>query len=336
MNNDLHEFDTNETEPNSTEQNTAEQSSPEPNQTAADPAATDHATADQTAAGQTASAGKTEPNSPKTKKTAYQFPPILPTHRVGTLTMGFSLIAVGIISLISIFYPGFDLTLALKLSPIIFIFLGIEIILAYFFHKQERIKYDFLSGVICFFLICGGLVLSALPTVWNYIGPVAQYARDQFESSTEDTIYSTLQSETGIESLSVNIEPFEYFYANLDSNDDTASHARVHLNISLSGPYTNEKAFAEDCRQILNKLNRLPFNFRGIYFAYQEDSTRFYLNLSDKFQFNMDTDRLTNLVAAAHDEDFEESSEEEVLSLPEDLEETVAASTAELPEEQTI
>ncbi len=230
-------------------------------------------------------------------KKPYRFPPVPRVHRVGTLTMGFSLIATGILALISTFYPGFDLTAAFKLSPVIFIFLGIEILIAYFFHREERIKYDFLSGIVCFFLICGGLVLAALPTVWSYVGPEAQFAREQAESEMENNIYQALQSIPSVESVSVDTDlSYRIPYTAGSDLEKLKARARIHVYANLSGPYEDEKSFAEASKALLNQLNTLPYRFRSITIEYSDESKRFDLDLSTPFQYQISVDKLANLV----------------------------------------
>ncbi len=252
-------------------------------------------------------------------KGAYRFPPVPRVHRVGTLTMGFSLIATGIIALISTFYPGFDLTTAFKLSPVIFIFLGIEILTAYFFHKEERIKYDFLSGIVCFFLIFGGLVLAALPTVWSYVGPEAQFAREQAESEVENNIYQALQSLPSVASVSVDTDlSYRVPYTAGSDFEKLAARARIHVYTNLTGPFADETAFAKAGKALLDQLNSLPYQYRSITIEYSDENKRYDLNLSTPFEYQMNEDKLVNLVDSARFEPDEVETEAEIeLSEPE-------------------
>ena len=79
--------------------------------------------------------------TPPTPQASYSYPPLPRTRRIGTLTMGFALIVTGIIALVATFYPAFDIFTVLKLSPIIFVFLGLEILIGYFRHKGEKLKF---------------------------------------------------------------------------------------------------------------------------------------------------------------------------------------------------
>ena len=64
------------------------------------------------------------------------------THRVGTFTLGGMLITFGIIFLLRIFISTISFGIIFKLWPIIFIFLGLEILIANFNQKEDKLVYD--------------------------------------------------------------------------------------------------------------------------------------------------------------------------------------------------
>jgi len=64
------------------------------------------------------------------------------THRVGTFTLGGMLVTFGVIFLLRIFFAGLSYDIIFKLWPIVFIFLGIEILLANFRQKDDSLVYD--------------------------------------------------------------------------------------------------------------------------------------------------------------------------------------------------
>ena len=53
-----------------------------------------------------------------------------PARRVGTLTMGLTLVTAGVCMLVSMFFPALEMTLVLQASPVILISLGLETLLA--------------------------------------------------------------------------------------------------------------------------------------------------------------------------------------------------------------
>ncbi|MBP1992569.1 hypothetical protein [Paenibacillus eucommiae] len=87
--------------------------------------------------------------------------------RVGTFSMGISLVMVGATLLISTWkgLPAFDILLGWW--PIVFIMLGVEILLFIFFSKKEQpvLYYDMFSimfvGVLCCFCVVFSLVTSS-------------------------------------------------------------------------------------------------------------------------------------------------------------------------------
>lgn len=64
------------------------------------------------------------------------------THRVGTITLGGMLVAFGVLFLLRIFLTGLSYEIIFRLWPIIFIFLGLEILIANFRQKEEKLIYD--------------------------------------------------------------------------------------------------------------------------------------------------------------------------------------------------
>ena len=65
------------------------------------------------------------------------------TRRVGTFTLGALLISFGILFLLNIFFVGLTYEFIFRLWPIIFIFLGLEILVANFNQQEEdKLTYD--------------------------------------------------------------------------------------------------------------------------------------------------------------------------------------------------
>ena len=89
-------------------------------------------------------------------------------RRVGTFTLGLTLVAAGGLMLASMFYPRLDWAWALKCSPLILIGLGAETLLAA--RGGGKVKYDWVGMVLCFVLVCAALCLYGLAW-WLLYGP---------------------------------------------------------------------------------------------------------------------------------------------------------------------
>src|SRR5690625_7952784 len=101
------------------------------------------------------------------------------TWRVGSISMGVSLLLLGVLLLLSQFFQVKVTTIFLTWWPVILIVLGLELLVYLFLSKQENpvIKYDFLSvvfvGFICMFAIVIILLLTIciiiLVNIWVYL-----------------------------------------------------------------------------------------------------------------------------------------------------------------------
>lgn len=85
-------------------------------------------------------------------------------HRVGTITLGGMLITYGTLFLLRIFLPALTFDIIFKLWPVIFVFLGLEILIANFRQKEEKLVYDktaiALTIILTFFAM--GMALTSL------------------------------------------------------------------------------------------------------------------------------------------------------------------------------
>ena len=80
---------------------------------------------------------------------------MLKGRRVGTFTTGIVLIMFGVMFLLRLIFPIINFSIILSLWPLILVFLGIEIIIAYIINKEEQMRYDvgaiFLVVILSFF-----------------------------------------------------------------------------------------------------------------------------------------------------------------------------------------
>ena len=80
-----------------------------------------------------------------------------PARRVGTVTLGITLVAAGILMLVSLFWPEVDLRGVMRLSPLILVSLGVEALLSA--RKGGAVKYDWVGMLLCFVLTLAALCL---------------------------------------------------------------------------------------------------------------------------------------------------------------------------------
>lgn len=91
------------------------------------------------------------------------------THRVGTLTLGITLITFGVLFLLRIFLPGLSFTIIFRLWPVIFIFLGLEILIANFIQKEEHFIYDKTAIALTVILIFFAMGMSLMDYILEHV-----------------------------------------------------------------------------------------------------------------------------------------------------------------------
>lgn len=95
------------------------------------------------------------------------------THRVGTITFGCILIALGVLLIVHLFVPKLTYTAILNYWPVTLILLGIEILVANFRSEKTAFTYDGWSIVLMFlilgFTMCMGILDWILVNVPEHI-----------------------------------------------------------------------------------------------------------------------------------------------------------------------
>ena len=224
--------------------------------------------------------------------------PERPVRRVGSVTLGFALIAAGVFFLGYYFWPGFNWALALKLAPPAgLVLMGAEVL--YSACRPGKWKYDFLSAFACLLLMGGALGLSLLPLGWNAYGP-ARYAREEALSDQySDQLYAAFAEQAGqveLKSVRGNVR-LMYSEAPVESLDLGSEEARLYLWVELYGPYEEAEPFAADCRALLDVIQSQQTRPDKVYFYYEEadgeDYSRLSLDLTAPVQLDWDLEHLT-------------------------------------------
>lgn len=204
-------------------------------------------------------------------------------RRVGTTTMGLTLIVAGIAITAGLLNPALDFSLLCKLSPLILVALGVEVLFASFTAKQARLKYDFLSMLVCAVLVCAALCGAAVAPLMQYCGP----ARQQAESELQDRWYDELLTELGglaqVADLSSGLYADEWTDASQLRKEGFEAVGPAHVYVRLKGPYTDRDAFLEDCRAIVEGVRRTSVETPYLEVSWDGEEGYFHLNLDSPF-----------------------------------------------------
>ena len=95
-------------------------------------------------------------------------PEAVRNHRVGTITLGTSLIFFGVLFITKTFTNLLSYEFILKLWPVIFIFLGFEILLSYITNKKDHFVYDKGAIILIILLSIFAICMACAEFMVNY------------------------------------------------------------------------------------------------------------------------------------------------------------------------
>ena len=200
-------------------------------------------------------------------------------RRVGTFTMGLALLAIGILTLVGVFWKELDLVWVLRLSPAILIFLGIEI-LVFSFHNSEKLKYDGLSIVFAVLLIFGTLLASVCVQAYEGLSENAE-TQLRWEDRTETALGEAFSGHGEVENFSVS--PADRGLV-LFTGEPVRMSARVTLSTSGSG-----EEFAAKIVSALDAMEGAELPNGSVRFSGRgpgEEDFSLYVNLPGGYQMS--------------------------------------------------
>lgn len=224
--------------------------------------------------------------------------PAQPVRRVGSITLGITLIALGAFFLLYYFMPGLDWLFLVKLSPVLLVALGVEVLVCSF--RQERTKYDFLAIFSCLLVICACFGASLLPIVWEYAGPGASAARQALTDQYEDELYGALRTgkegALALDQIDAWLD-LPFGSSRPETLADLGADATLGLKVELSGPYDSAEDFAADCRRVMDAVQAQQPQPRYLRIIYcDKDGWDYALQLDSKVQLDWTAARIVREV----------------------------------------
>ena len=235
-----------------------------------------------------------EEPQPDRKNKARQKAPVK-SRRVGTFTMGVALIVAGVSICAALALPAFNILLVAKLAPLVLVALGCEILWWSTHQGEVKIKYDFLSMLVCLCLLCCSVGAAMVPTLWRYYGPDRSMTERRLANELADAAYPALQG-MGLRNLSVNISLSGIEFDSDMGLDRLTAQDYVSVNVSLRGPFEDETDFAESCHQVLAVLRGLNVRMRYVDFQASDEMNHYYLDVYSIYDWDATTEQLAEEV----------------------------------------
>lgn len=247
----------------------------------------------------------------------YAIPPVQQRHqgrRVGTVTMACALIAVGVLLIIGSFNQSISFLMMARLAPIILIVLGIEILVRYFVSKGEKLRYDFLSGFVCFVLIMGSLGMAAIPEVWNNWGPHREILEETLRAEANQICAKALKDEKSVSSMNLSVQLHHSDLPEEMTLEDLRAADFVRADLIILNSFQNEEDFVKAAQPILKKMadTGIPFDYINITTPSVEMRYGYSLYLEDSLGYDLTVEQLLDNISVyyddstEYDEDYEE------------------------------
>lgn len=216
-----------------------------------------------------------------------------PVRRVGTVTLGLSLIVTGLAITAYFFVPGFDIVSVAKLAPLVLVFLGAEVLWASARRKgEERLRLDFLAAFVSFVLICASLCAATLPAVWRWYGPDRSSTEKRLSDELEEQLHAAFQGQDVLDCNGwVNLGGYEFDREMTLADLRAEDHAGA--NITLGGTVANGDEFAARVAALLPALRDAGVD--RAYFYWSDDDETWDLDLDGVFDMNADATRLSQM-----------------------------------------
>ncbi|MBR5091614.1 MAG: hypothetical protein IK093_19505, partial [Ruminiclostridium sp.] len=218
-----------------------------------------------------------------------------PTYVIGVLSAAASLIFMGIALLISVHTSPIGAYAAIKLAPVMLIFLGAEIIFAVIRKSSLRIRIDIRSIIVIVCLIAVSSGLSVISVVASAGTGERIYAEQRIQNMLANDLRDTI-AEDYIKSVDIETQLFGENAEMYKTPADLTDGDIINLKVNFSDAQMTIREFAKDCKKIINNLHKLPYNFGKIEFFADDMVNRYILNVDWHYQADFDADKLATLV----------------------------------------
>lgn len=203
-------------------------------------------------------------------------------RRVGTLTLGIALIAIGIMVIVG-FFSDFTVWQMLKLSPALLIFLGAEILVYHFMRGDEKLRYDGLSVFLVIMLTVVTLVGSMIATPISNITNIYK-ERSQLQDEANREVAAVL-SDYNKEGIYFDNAYVDFYLNHGLSLLNTDESQKYNINLHLLGKNSDNEKLTEDnvaeaMTAILDKLTPNPKN-ENINIFLDTDKTQYSIRWHD-------------------------------------------------------
>ena len=217
------------------------------------------------------------------------------TYVIGVLSAAASLIFMGIALLISVLSSPIGAYAAIRLSPVMLIFLGAEILFAVFRNHSLRIRIDIRSIVIIVCLLVVSSVLSVVSVVASAGTGERVYAEQRIQNMLASELHDTIAKDY-IKSVDIETQLFGEDAEMYNTPADLTDGDIINLTINFSDAQMTIREFAKDCKYVIDDIHKLSYNFGTVIFIADDSVNHYVLNVDWHYQSDFNADKLAGFV----------------------------------------
>lgn len=213
---------------------------------------------------------------------------------IGTFSAVLFLIVMGIAMIISLFSPVGILNAA-KITPIILVFLGLEILLNLVLRKNISFALDFKSLILCggivIFTFLVSLVSLATSTEYND----RYYAEKRIENEIGAQFFEYLGTDANIKSVDIDLEIENTDVSGYKTADDIKNTDSLFIKVNFETSQRSVMQFASDCHEILGQLAETDYLFKTITFEADDNINHFSAELDGMYQLDLTVQQIMQI-----------------------------------------
>ncbi len=241
-----------------------------------------------------------ERKRPQTK--SERFAAEIVNRGVGIVSLGLILIFLGVVMIITLFSKEPDYYLPLKLSPIAAILVGIEILFNQMITKGRfkiNIPSLIVSGVLTVGCCTAGVLMNR-----SFKEEAIEYNSRTIAAEIYDRTYKELRNCADIESVEITVDLNPNGLAVTKGLDALAAGDKIVVNMTFGGGFVDPRAFAADCKQIIEGYRIMGINVSDFHFNNDSAFNTYSLDVIGKYVQDYSETKLTEMVNHIYIEDY--------------------------------
>ncbi|MCM1164835.1 MAG: hypothetical protein NC299_01630 [Lachnospiraceae bacterium] len=229
---------------------------------------------------------------------------------VGFVSLGLIMIFLGIVLICCLFSPKPDFMLPLRLSPICAILVGVELLLNQLM-TRGHFRINIPSLVISALLVVGCCFM-CVKLNGTYKEDKQEYNNRSIAAEIYDRSYKELRYVADIADITVEVELNPDGTGQAKGVEALSTDDHVNITVEFAGTYNSPKAFAADCKKILDGYRIMGINVTNFYFGNSGEFHSYSLDVEGRYAQDQSESKLAEAVSYVYldDADYMEDLED--------------------------